>query len=70
MTAQIVGGLTLTTANVAGGIMVFKDPPGHGPLAFIGEALAFVVVVVAAALVPGGAATGSSRPGRHRPHLA
>jgi hypothetical protein len=64
-------GVTANIANIAGGIFVFNDPLGHGPIALIGESLAFVLVVVGAALVPGGAAaTGTNQPARPRPHLA
>jgi hypothetical protein len=51
-------GLTANAANIAGGILVFNDPLGHGPLAAVGEALAFILVVLGAALVPTGTAAG------------
>jgi hypothetical protein len=54
-------GLTANIANIAGGILVFNDPLGHGPLAAIGEALAFLLVVLGAALVPAGTAPAAIR---------
>jgi hypothetical protein len=55
-------GLTANIANIAGGILVFNDPLGHGPLAAIGESLAFILVVLGAALVPAGTAPAAPRP--------
>jgi hypothetical protein len=54
-------GVTANIANIAGGILVFNDPLGHGPLAAIGESLAFILVVLGAALVPAGTAPGAPR---------
>ncbi len=48
-------GVTANLANIAGGILVFNDPLGRGPLAFIGQSLAFGLVVCGAALVPAAA---------------
>jgi hypothetical protein len=48
--------LTGTAANIAGiagGIIVFGDPLPTSPVALVAEALAFVLVIAAAALTPG-----------------
>lgn len=47
--------LTSVTANLAaiiGGIIVFHDPIGSGPLAITGRMLAFLLVIAGAALMP------------------
>jgi hypothetical protein len=55
-------GITANIANIAGGILVFGDPLAHGPLGFIGESVAFGLVVFGAALVPGAAAAAATPP--------
>lgn len=55
-------GLTANIANIVGGIMVFNDPLAHGPLGFIGQSLAFGLVVIGAALVPGSTASAGKVP--------
>jgi len=48
--------LTSVAANliaIVGGILVFRDPIGSGPLEIIGRMVAFTLVVVGAALMPG-----------------
>jgi drug/metabolite transporter (DMT)-like permease len=48
--------LTSVAANVvaiAGGILVFHDAVGHGPVEVVGRALAFLFVIAGAALMPG-----------------
>ena len=49
-------GVTANVANIAGGLLVFGDPLGHGPLRLAGQSLAFALVVLGAALVPSPAA--------------
>jgi len=47
--------LTSVAANlvaIVGGILVFRDPIGAGPLAITGRMLAFCLVIVGAALMP------------------
>jgi drug/metabolite transporter (DMT)-like permease len=47
--------LTSVTANsvaITGGILVFHDPIGSGPAEIVGRFLAFVLVIVGAALMP------------------
>jgi hypothetical protein len=39
-------------ASIAGGILVFGDPVGDGPLAVVARCLAFVAVIAAVALMP------------------
>ncbi len=39
-------------ASVAGGILVFGDPVGNGPVDVVARCLAFVAVIVAVALMP------------------
>jgi drug/metabolite transporter (DMT)-like permease len=38
---------------IAGGILVFHDTVGHGPVEVVGRALAFLLVIAGAALMPG-----------------
>src|SRR5438876_5296472 len=47
-----VTGTAANIAGIAGGIVVFGDPMAAGPLGVTLQALAFVLVVVAAALMP------------------
>jgi drug/metabolite transporter (DMT)-like permease len=47
--------LTSVAANVvaiAGGILIFHDPIGHGPMQIVGRLLAFCFVIAGAALMP------------------
>ena len=47
--------LTSVAANLAaivGGILVFHDPVGSGPLAIVGRMLAFALVIAGAAMMP------------------
>lgn len=46
-------GLVANVANIAGGMLVFGDPIAHGPLAWAGQSLAFLLVILGSALVPG-----------------
>jgi hypothetical protein len=39
-------------ASIAGGILVFGDPVGDGPLAVVARCLAFAAVIAAVALMP------------------
>ncbi len=61
-------GVTANIANIAGGIVVFGDPLGHGPLAWSGETLAFILVVAGSALVPS-SGTRRAEPARSVPAL-
>ncbi len=47
-----VTGTAANIAGIAGGIVVFGDPVAASPLGVVAQALAFVLVVVAAALMP------------------
>jgi hypothetical protein len=47
-----VTGTAANIAGIAGGIVVFGDPMAGSPVGIVCEALAFVLVVVAAALMP------------------
>ncbi len=47
-----VTGTAANIAGIAGGIVVFGDPMAASPVGIVCEALAFVLVVVAAALMP------------------
>src|SRR5438270_4587372 len=47
-----VTGAAANIAGIAGGIVVFGDPMAAGPFGVTAQALAFVLVVVAAALMP------------------
>jgi len=47
-----VTGTAANIAGIAGGILVFGDPMAAGPLGVTLQALAFVLVVVACALMP------------------
>ncbi|HTU77755.1 MAG TPA: hypothetical protein VMF09_03250 [Solirubrobacteraceae bacterium] len=47
-----VTGTAANIAGIAGGIVVFGDPVAAGPLGVMLQALAFVLVIVAAALMP------------------
>jgi len=47
-----VTGTAANIAGIAGGIVVFGDPVAAGPLGVLLQALAFVLVIVAAALMP------------------
>ena len=47
-----VTGTAANIAGIAGGILVFGDPDGRQPLGVVLQALAFVLVIVAAALMP------------------
>jgi drug/metabolite transporter (DMT)-like permease len=47
-----VTGTAANIAGIAGGIVVFGDPVAGSPIGIICQALAFVLVVVAAALMP------------------
>jgi len=55
-------GLTANIANIAGGITAFNDPLAHGPLGFIGQSLAFGLVIIGAALVPSPTASAGRAP--------
>jgi hypothetical protein len=46
-------GTAANVAGVAGGIIVFGDPLPGNPVALVAEALAFALVIAAAALTPG-----------------
>jgi hypothetical protein len=59
-------GVTANIANIAGGVLVFRDPVAHGSLGSVGQSLAFALVVFGAALVSH--ATGSL--GTERPASA
>jgi drug/metabolite transporter (DMT)-like permease len=50
-------GVTANIANIAGGVLVFGDPLAHGPVAWTGQTLAFVLVVFGSALVPSSGAS-------------
>ena len=48
--------LTSVAANliaIVGGILVFRDPIGTGPVAISGRMIAFALVIIGAALMPG-----------------
>jgi hypothetical protein len=63
-------GVTANIANIAGGMVVFGDPLGHGPLGVAGESLAFLLVVIGSALLAGPALDRSSiRPAARSPRL-
>jgi hypothetical protein len=47
-------GVAANIANITGGVLVFGDPIAHGPLAWAGQSLAFLLVVLGSALVPAG----------------
>jgi drug/metabolite transporter (DMT)-like permease len=47
-----VTGTAANIAGIAGGIVVFGDPVAGGPVGIVCQGLAFVLVVVAAALLP------------------
>jgi hypothetical protein len=47
-----VTGVAANIAGIAGGIVVFGDPMSTSPLGVVLESLAFVLVIVAAALMP------------------
>src|SRR3984957_2805673 len=47
-----VTGAAANIAGIAGGIVVFGDPMAASPLGIVCEALAFVLVIVASALMP------------------
>jgi drug/metabolite transporter (DMT)-like permease len=47
-----VTGVAANIAGIAGGIVVFGDPVSASPVGIVCEALAFVLVIVAAALMP------------------
>lgn len=47
-----LSGVAANMANIAGGILVFGDPIAHGTLGWVGQTLAFVLVVFGSALVP------------------
>ena len=59
-----VTGTAANIAGIAGGIVVFGDPVAAGPEGVILQALAFVLVIVAAALMPAPvrAATAAAQP--------
>ena len=47
--------LTSVAANltaIVGGILVFRDPVGRGPVEITGRMIAFCLVIVGAALIP------------------
>jgi len=48
-----ITGTTANIAGIAGGILVFSDPMPGDPLGIVVQASAFVLVVIASALVPG-----------------
>jgi hypothetical protein len=39
-------------AAIMGGILVFRDPIGIGPLAIVGRVIAFCLVIAGAVLMP------------------
>ncbi len=47
-----VTGTAANIAGIAGGIIVFGDPMAAGPIGVVVQALAFVLVIVASALMP------------------
>jgi hypothetical protein len=47
-----VTGVAANIAGIAGGIVVFGDPMAGSALGIVGQALAFLLVIVAAALMP------------------
>ena len=47
-----VTGTAANIAGIAGGIIVFGDPMAAGPVGVVVQALAFVLVIVASALMP------------------
>lgn len=47
-----ITGAAANVAGIAGGIIVFGDPLPDHPLALVAQAIAFVLVIVAAALTP------------------
>ncbi len=47
-----VTGAAANIAGIAGGIIVFGDPMAASPLGIVLQALAFVLVIVAGALMP------------------
>jgi drug/metabolite transporter (DMT)-like permease len=47
-----VTGVAANIAGIAGGIVVFGDPVAASPVGIVCEALAFILVIVAAALMP------------------
>ena len=46
-------GVAATIATVFGGILIFRDPIGAGALEITGRMLAFALVILGAALIPG-----------------
>ena len=63
-------GVTANIANIAGGMVVFGDPLGHGPLGVAAESLAFLLVVIGSALLAGPALDRPSvRPAARSPRL-
>jgi hypothetical protein len=66
--------LTSVAANLAamiGGILVFHDPVGSGPLAIAGRMLAFCLVIAGAAMMPAPLRVSSEQPPIDRePHRA
>lgn len=58
--------LTSVAANltaIVGGILVFRDPVGSGPVEISGRMLAFCLVLVGAALIPAPVRAGDTAPG-------
>jgi drug/metabolite transporter (DMT)-like permease len=68
--AVAVIAITSAVSNVTailGGIVVFNDPLGHGPLLITMRIAAFALVIIAAAMIPAPVrATGQRREGRRR----
>ena len=67
-----VTGTAANVAGIVGGIIVFGDPLGGNPLTLVVECLAFVLVLVAAWLMPApvraaGTVATASPSRRHRP---
>lgn len=57
-------GVTANLTNILGGILVFGDPLAHGWLAWAAQSLAFALVILGSALVPG---SGTAPPQRVAP---
>jgi drug/metabolite transporter (DMT)-like permease len=66
--------LTSVAANVvaiSGGILIFHDPIGHGPMQIVGRLVSFCLVIVGAGLMPAPNRTsGDRRTARVRGHAA
>jgi hypothetical protein len=60
-----VTGTAANIAGIAGGIVVFGDPMAGSPVGVVLQALAFVLVVVASALMPAPLRAASAAPGAH-----